>query len=178
MNMLQMPKKTGCIGRTRFWACINMLMMEGVIEGEVGKHPAEMGWADTAAEIEGLKQIRREQPLLDGEALALEDGVESEENDDEEENGGRDYEAATGAAVQEQTGEEATGRAMEMEAVEAEVTVEIEAHREADWGHRRSREDEGASQPGQARMKTRADREEMEEGDWGSGERVNVECQA
>ena len=54
-----------------------------------------------------------------------------------------------------------------MEAVEAEVTVEIKAHWEADWGHRGSREEEGAAQPGQARMETREEREEMEEEDWG-----------
>ena len=47
-----------------------------------------MGWADTAAEIERLKQLRRDQPLRDGEALALEDEAQNEDNNEEEVNGG------------------------------------------------------------------------------------------
>ena len=46
-------------------------------------------------------------------------------------------------------------------------------------------EDEGAAQPGQARMETGEEREEVEEDDWGrrwgrrdGGERVSVDCKA
>ena len=97
-------KQTGGTGRKRFWACMNLLMREGFIEGEVGAHPVEMGWKDTAAEIERLIQVsqklRRERLLEDGDLPALEDRVQSGDSEDEEENGGRDYEEAAEIAAE------------------------------------------------------------------------------
>ena len=39
VNKLRGLTENGGPGRRRYWACINILMWEGAIEGEVGVHP-------------------------------------------------------------------------------------------------------------------------------------------
>ena len=43
------------VGKRRFWACIRMLMWEGVIEGDVGKHYRDMEWEGMAEDLEMLR---------------------------------------------------------------------------------------------------------------------------
>ena len=81
-------------GRKRFWACMNILMMEGCIEGEVRVYPAEMGWQDTVAELERLNYMdetggppRFQQA---GDTLTPEEGAQGSNSEAEAENGGRD----------------------------------------------------------------------------------------
>ena len=116
---------------------MDILMMTGLILGEVGVHPAEMGWEDTAAEIERL--IHREysggQPLHRGAVLALEGGAQQE--DSEEENGGRDFkEAAESAAevsneldTRNRKGVEESGTSMDSEVEAAEATKSMRSAR-------------------------------------------------
>ena len=48
VNKLKGLKETGGPGRQRYWACINMLLWEGAIEGDVGVHPRDMEWEGMA----------------------------------------------------------------------------------------------------------------------------------
>ena len=50
------------VGRARFWACMHMLMWEGLIEGSVGKHHRDRDWDGMAEEIKRLKALRSVQP--------------------------------------------------------------------------------------------------------------------
>ena len=54
VNKLKGLKGKG-IGRKRFWACIHMLMWEGAIEGNVGKHQQDMDWEGMAEEMVRLR---------------------------------------------------------------------------------------------------------------------------
>ena len=100
-NKLRGLKETGGLGRRRYWACINMLMWEEVIEGEVEVHPRDMGWEGMAEEMFRLQKISRGETYVYDELMALRDGAQSKDNEGGQEDGGRDYEeeAGTGAAA-------------------------------------------------------------------------------
>ena len=69
-------------GRRRFWACINSLMSDGGLPVHrrfgvsVGKHPAEMGWEETAAK---MTRFRGFMPRQGAEGGATHPGEENEE---------------------------------------------------------------------------------------------------
>ena len=43
--------------RARFWACMHMLMWEGLIEGSVGKHHRDRDWDGMAEEVKRLQAL-------------------------------------------------------------------------------------------------------------------------
>ena len=51
------------MGRARFWACMHMLMREGLIEGSVGRHPRDKSWDGMADERKRLQALNRLPPL-------------------------------------------------------------------------------------------------------------------
>ena len=87
VNKLKGLKETRGTGRRRYRACIDMLMWEGVIEGEVGVHPQDMGWEGMAEEMFRLQRISRGKPYVYAELLALRDGAQSKESEGDQDDG-------------------------------------------------------------------------------------------
>ena len=59
------------VGRTRFWACMHMLMWEGGIEGSVGKHQRDMDW-------DGMGKDRRDIDACTGPLECFDEGTGGE----------------------------------------------------------------------------------------------------
>ena len=73
------------IVRKRFWACIHMLMWEGAIEGNVGKHQRDMYWEGIAEEMRRLQTIGRGDIYVFDEFLEMRGSLGDSSEDSEEE---------------------------------------------------------------------------------------------
>ena len=89
------------MGRARFWACIHMLMREGLIDGSVERHHRDKSWDGMADEMRRLQAMHTHPPLS-----PLRDDLQDspEVSEEEAEDGGREIAAAPGTGAEAETG--------------------------------------------------------------------------
>ena len=96
-NKLAGLAEGGGVGRLRFWACMHILMREGLIGGSVGRHHRDKSWDGMADEVRRQQALTRHAP----QGPTVEDLQDSPEVSEEEaEDGGREIAAAPGTGAE------------------------------------------------------------------------------
>ena len=114
-NKLAGLTQGGGAGRARFWACMHLLLREGLIDGSVWKHPRDKSCDGMADEVRRLQALGTGKHPPKG-PLRDDLGDSPDDSEEEAEDGGRDNAAAPG------TGAEAgAGQLMILGGLEKEV---------------------------------------------------------